>query len=139
MGKGELGDYSCDLHREWTPFPHLCAAVPKLQSNLPTGGAENVRQKEIILAQLGDPDAALALQQGVQPVHFTVDTLLILGVVNPIGRASRRSGHPAGPGGFQGSWLRPFQPVDPTVDPKGVSRRDWQQSFRAQANLCLRK
>jgi len=62
VGKGELGDYSCDLHRECTPFPHLCAAVPKLQSNLPTGGSESVRQKEIILAQLGDPDAALALQ-----------------------------------------------------------------------------
>src|ERR1700730_17588168 len=28
----ELGNYSCDMHREFTSFPHPCAAVPKLQA-----------------------------------------------------------------------------------------------------------
>src|ERR1700682_5928024 len=32
----ELGDYSCDLHREFTSFPHLCTAVPKRQA-MPCG------------------------------------------------------------------------------------------------------
>jgi hypothetical protein len=28
-GQGERGDYSCDLHREFTVFPPLCVAVPE--------------------------------------------------------------------------------------------------------------
>ncbi len=43
----------------FTSFPHLCAAVTKLQANLPTEIADSVRRKEIIRAQLGDPDALL--------------------------------------------------------------------------------
>ena len=59
MGKGALGDHSYNLHREFTSFPHLCAAVPKLQANLLTGSADSVRREEIILAQLWDSDALL--------------------------------------------------------------------------------
>jgi hypothetical protein len=55
----ELGGHSCDLHREFTSFPHLCAAVTKLQANLLTGSADSVRREEIILAQLWDSDALL--------------------------------------------------------------------------------
>jgi hypothetical protein len=33
--------------------------VSKLQANLPTGSADSARRKEIILAQLGDPNALL--------------------------------------------------------------------------------
>jgi hypothetical protein len=29
VGKGELGDYSCNLHREFTSFAHLRATVSK--------------------------------------------------------------------------------------------------------------
>jgi hypothetical protein len=37
VGKEELGDYSCNLHREFTSYPHLeCVAVPKPQANLPS-------------------------------------------------------------------------------------------------------
>src|SRR6267378_5109521 len=32
-----------------------------------------------------------------------------------------------------------FNPSIPTVDPKGVSGRDWPQSFRVQTNLRLEK
>src|SRR5882762_4634162 len=70
---------------------------------------------------------------------FKVDTRLILSVANPIRTVRRHLGHRASPGGLQGSWPHPFQPVDPTVDPEGVSRRYWPQSFRTQTNLCLRK
>ena len=59
MGKGVPGDYSHDLHREFTSFAHPCTAVTKLQANLPTRSKDSVRRKEIILAQLGDPDALL--------------------------------------------------------------------------------
>src|SRR5882762_1316714 len=59
VGKGAQGDYSHDLHWEFTSLAHPCAAVPKLQANLPTGSKDSVRRKEIILAQLGDPDALL--------------------------------------------------------------------------------
>jgi hypothetical protein len=59
VGKGELGDYCYGLHRKFTSFPHLCAAVPKLQANLPTGSADSVGREEIILAQLCDSDALL--------------------------------------------------------------------------------
>ena len=167
MGKGVPGDYSHDLHREFTSFAHPCTAVTKLQANLPTESADSVRRKEIIRAQLGDSDALFAREvrplrvaannlvrsegkpsvssisspttKVFTPSHYTADALLILGVVNPISRVSRRLGHPAHPGGLQGSWSRPFQTVDPTVDPKRASRRCWPQSFRAQTNLCLRK
>jgi hypothetical protein len=59
VGKGAPGDYSHDLHREFTSFANPCTAVPKLQANLPTGSKDSVRRKEIILAQLGDSDALL--------------------------------------------------------------------------------
>ena len=64
MGKGELGDYSYDLHREFTSFPHLCTAVSKLQANLPTRGADNVRRKETVSTQPG--------------AHFCADSMINL-------------------------------------------------------------
>src|SRR6266478_1935417 len=57
-GRGRTSDYSCDLHREFTSFPHWCAAVPKLQTNLPTGGADGEAKGNHSGAAWG-PDALL--------------------------------------------------------------------------------
>ena len=74
VGKGALGDYSHDLHREFTSFAHPCTAVTKLQANLPTESADSVRRKEIIRAQLGDSDALFARE--VRPLRVAANNLV---------------------------------------------------------------
>jgi hypothetical protein len=49
MGKGEQGDYSCNLHREFTSFAHLLAAALKLRQTRSYATTEcitNLREKE---------------------------------------------------------------------------------------------